>query len=348
MASSGASAMPSQREGSTTRSAAWYQGAASVTAPVNSTDFGALARSGPPSGPSPTSTRRAPGTRSTTVVQARSSRSCPFCRHSRPTHTTSGAAGSTSGSSPARTVPTAAGWKRSGSMPLGITVYRPWIPARTPVSRSASLTHTTRAAQRAALRSQLSASAAMPPPTASNDQACGWNTVGIRPRSASRPARPALALCACTRSGRTSSISRLSSRTSRTSVGPGVRVADQARTLAPSAPSSALRALCGQPTVTWRPAASWARARSVTTRATPPSTGWVRCRTRGGGSVADRCIARFPRSRVSLRDGRDHASAPGVDGGQQHAGPHCVPLGNEPEARLVTMRGRTLRRSRPR
>ncbi len=96
-----------------------------------------------------------------------------------------------------------AGRKRSGSMPLGTTVHRPRIPAFTPVSRSASLTQITREAQRAAHRSQRRASAAVLPPTASNDQACGWNTVGTRPRTASRPASPAFALCACTRSGRT-------------------------------------------------------------------------------------------------------------------------------------------------
>ena len=74
--------------------------------------------------------------------------------------------------------------------------------------------HTSRAAQRAPNRSQFRARAATAPPTASKDQACGWNTVGIRPRTASRPASPAFALCACTNAGRTSSTTRASRRTS--------------------------------------------------------------------------------------------------------------------------------------
>lgn len=210
---------------------------------------------------------------------------------------------------PARTVSTAAGWKRSVSIPLGMTLQRPRTPARSPVVRSASLTHTVRVAQRAPHRSQPTASAAVTPPTASNDQACGWNTVGIRPRTASRPARPAFALCACTRSGRTSATTRASRRTSETSAGPGDRVARHSRTSAPSAlTSSARQPPSGQATVTSRPAASWARVRSVTTRATPASTGWARCRTRGRGSVAGWCIARFPRSRVALGTAGGNAS----------------------------------------
>ncbi|CAM5339775.1 hypothetical protein SHIRM173S_12070 [Streptomyces hirsutus] len=166
-------------------------------------------------------------------------------------------------------------------MPLGMTVHRPVIPACTPVARSASLTHTTRVAQRAPHRSHPSASAAVTPPTASNDQACGWKTVGIRPRTASRPASPAFALCACTRSGRTSSITRARCRTSRTSDGPGDRVDRQFRTCAPSARRWRASVLSGQTAVTSRPSATCVRTRSVTTRATPPSTGWVRCSTRG-------------------------------------------------------------------
>lgn len=254
IASSGASAMPSQRDGRTTRSAARYQGAASATVPVNSTDAGARAVSRARSGPSPTRTSRAPGTRASTDSQALSRTSWPFCRHSRPTQTTSGAWGPTPWSrrTPAASSEASADGPADGpadgsadgparSMPFGITVQGPRSPARVPRSRSASLTHTVRAVQRAAHRSQPSARSAAAPPTASNDQACGWNTVGIRPRTASRPARPALALCACTRSGRTSSTTRTSRRTSSTSAGPGERVDGQCRTSAPSARSRSAR-----------------------------------------------------------------------------------------------------------
>ncbi|MGX1513687.1 hypothetical protein RKD44_004975 [Streptomyces collinus] len=261
IASSGASAMPSQRDGRTTRSAARYQAAASPTAPVNSTDTGARAASRARSGPSPTRTSRASGTRARTDFQASSRTSCPFCRHSRPTQTTSGV----SAAKPCRRrgpagsswpYPGASAWKRTRSTPFGTTDQGPRSPARTPRSRSASLTHTVRAVHRPDHRSQPSARRAADPPTASNDQACGWNTVGIRPRTASRPARPALALCACTRSGRTSSITRHSRRTSATSAGPGERVAGQCRTSAPSARSRSARPPDGQATATRSPAAS--------------------------------------------------------------------------------------------
>ena len=81
--------------------------------------------------------------------------SCPFCRHSRPTHTTSGAAGSTPASSG---MPGPYGVRGRGVETLGVDAvgdHPPGgaIPARTPVARSASLTHTTRDAQRAPHRS---------------------------------------------------------------------------------------------------------------------------------------------------------------------------------------------------
>lgn len=93
MASRGASAIPSQREGRTRRSAAWIQGRTSAVAPANSTSAGAERRSSSPYGPSPTRTSRAPG--AAVVRQARSSTSWPFCLLSRPTHTASGTSAGT-------------------------------------------------------------------------------------------------------------------------------------------------------------------------------------------------------------------------------------------------------------
>ncbi len=173
MASSGARAMPSQRDGRTARSAARYQGAASATAPAKTTDGGAVPRSASADGPSPTSTSRACGTRSATAGQPCSSTSWPFCRHSRPTHTTTGAVAATPGSSAARSAPEAAPANRPVSTPLWTTVQEARTPACTPLRRSASLTQITRSVQRAAQRSQRRASRAVTPSTASNDQACG-------------------------------------------------------------------------------------------------------------------------------------------------------------------------------
>lgn len=158
--------------------------------------------------------------------------------------------------------------------------------ALVPVVHSASLTHATRWAQRAPHRSQRGARAAAAPPTASNDHACGWNTVGMRPRTTSRAAGPALALCACTSSGRTSSISRASRRISPAGPGPGDRPARHSRASAPRSRRPAASSPPGHPAVTRRPVVSWARTRSSTTRATPPSTGCARCRTRGRKSGA--------------------------------------------------------------
>lgn len=283
--------MPSQRDGRTTRSAAAYQGAVSRTAPAKSTEGGAPARSRAASGPSPTSTRRASGTSWRTRGQARSRMSCPFCRQSRPTHTTRGVCGGSwaSRGSAARAAAvgasppasTSAGRKRSTSTPLWTTDQGARTPARSPRSRSASLTQTTRAVQRAASRSQPRARAAVVPPTASKDQACGWNTVGIRPRTARRPAKPAFALCACTTSGRIRPTSSATRRISAGSANPGSRVACQTAVSAPSAATSAASGppRSGQATTTRVPAVTCAWTRSVTTRATPPSTGWTRWST---------------------------------------------------------------------
>lgn len=208
----------------------------------------------------------------------------------RPTQTTSGSAVASRGSG--------AGTKRVRSTPLGMTSQRAVIPARSPVARSASLTQTTREAQRAPRRSHSRASRAVGPSTASKDQACGWNTVGTRPRTARRAASPALALCAWTRVGRTCATSRARPRTSRAMPGPGERVACHGRTSQPMRRSDPARGPSGgQATLIRMPAESCASVRSRTTRATPPSTGWVTWRTRGRGGVAVGCM------RVSLRDG---------------------------------------------
>ena len=175
-----------------------------------------------------------------------------------------------------------AGRKRSRSTPLRITVHRARHPRSRPRGRSASLTHTTRSAQRAPYRSQPSASAAVAPPTASKDQACGWKTVGIRARvrRAGRPARPWR--CArARRSGRYAASSpRPAGASRRRAPGPGAGVRRQVPTSAPERPApGASGPPGGQATTACRPSASWARTRSVTTRATPPSTGWERWRT---------------------------------------------------------------------
>ncbi|MDF9808578.1 hypothetical protein M2436_007125 [Streptomyces sp. HB372] len=114
----------------------------------------------------------------------------------------------------------------------------------------------------------------MRPPTASNDQACGWNTVGTRPRTAIRPASPALALWACTTCGRLARTIRRAAATSPASRGPGARVTDQSWTSAPAAAAPRASGLPGGQATTGRsPDPAWALTRSVTTRATPPSTG---------------------------------------------------------------------------
>ena len=76
IASIGASAAPSYADGSTTTLAAASQRGTSVRTPTKRTPSSDLARarSSASSGPSPTSTSWAPGTRAVTLGQARSSR----------------------------------------------------------------------------------------------------------------------------------------------------------------------------------------------------------------------------------------------------------------------------------
>ncbi len=89
-ASSGTSAIPSQRDGATTTSAAAYQSRGSAALPTSDTPSPASAASRSRHGPSPTSTRPEPGTALRTAGHALSRTSCPFCWLSRPTHTASG------------------------------------------------------------------------------------------------------------------------------------------------------------------------------------------------------------------------------------------------------------------
>lgn len=239
---------------------------------------GAVRRSSSPYGPSPTRTSRASRARGRS--QARSRTSWPFCRLSRPTHTTRGASAGTPSSRarPARAeAAPPPGRKRPRSMPLWITDQRAAIPARSPARRSDSLTQRMRSLQRAPKRSHAMAIPAARPSRASNDQACGWNTVGTRPRTASRPTSPALALWAWITSGAQARTSRAAVVTSRPSRGPGTRSAGQAHTRAPASAASAASGPSGGQATTGRsPARTCAATRSVTTRATPPSTGWTR------------------------------------------------------------------------
>jgi hypothetical protein len=73
-----------------------------------------------------------------------------------------------------------------------MTAQRALIPAAAPSAASPSLTQTRASTQRAANRSHATTTRRSPPVAASNDQPCGWKTVGILRRSASRPARPEL------------------------------------------------------------------------------------------------------------------------------------------------------------
>ena len=77
------------------------------------------------------------------------------------------------------------------STPFVITAYRPDTPRFTPRSRSAALTQRMTSAQRAPSLSHSSAARPAYPAAASNDQECGWKTVGIRRRTVSRPQSPA-------------------------------------------------------------------------------------------------------------------------------------------------------------
>ncbi len=67
--------------------------------------------------------------------------------------------------------------KAARSTPFGTTRYFPAMPLSIPRCRSASLTHTTKWAQRAESRSQAIADVRTTPSAASNDQACGWKRV---------------------------------------------------------------------------------------------------------------------------------------------------------------------------
>ena len=308
---------------------------------------GARARSRSWSGPSPTSTSRAPGhPPRARPPRPRSRTSCPFCRHSRPTHTTSGAARIDRPGSSARPYGLDGGRVEAlGVDAVGDRRSSARRPRRaTPVARSASLTHTTRDAQRAPHRSQ-------PQRERRGDAADRLERPGVRlehgrdppphgePAGQSRPSR-------CARAPGRAVRPRPAGRAGvplRTRVGPGERVAapvpyvgaERRAARAASGPS-------GQATVTCRPAASWARARSVTTRATPPSTGWreVQDPRRRGGGLAGACAVSSLTD--GARDGRERAYCAGVDGDEEHAGPRRVPLGNEPEGQLVTTRSQRL------
>lgn len=120
-----------------------------------------------------------------------------------------------------------------------------------PSVRSWTETQSSRCAQRVAYRSQRRVAAASAPSTAAKDQACGWKTVGTAPRTASRPASPALALCRWSMSGAAARTIRRSRQTSAAVAGPGERPAGQSWTSAPTAAaSSASRPPRGQATST--------------------------------------------------------------------------------------------------
>ena len=144
-------------------------------------------------------------------------------------------------------------------MPLGITVVGAWMLRLSPSWRSVVLTQTSSVAHRAAYRSQRSEAPWTPLRAARKDQACGWKTVGIRFRTTSRPASPALPLCRCTTSGPISLTIRFSRTTAPGSVLSSAS-ARHHRTAAPASRAAYPRSpRDGQATVTFQPRSTWSR-----------------------------------------------------------------------------------------
>ena len=262
MASSGTSAMPSQRDGTTTTSAAAIQSGTSVRAPANSTPAtpSASRSRARRSGPSPTRTSCASGTRARTSGQS-ASRSCwPFCTVSAPTQSTIGTSSSPS---------SLRAWIRSrapGRAELGqVDAVRDHGRRRVDAQALAQLAlgraHADQLRRPSAPRT--APSAARRPGRRCARRGRTRRAAGRRSGSgsappAARPARP----CRCAGARRRVAIS-LTIRFSRTTAPGSVLSSASARhhrTAAPASRAAYPRSPCdGQATVTFQPRSTWSR-----------------------------------------------------------------------------------------